>query len=780
MRFRVFAGTVLFLICLVATARIALALAPWPGLDTFRARGYSTRILDRKGGTLAILPACGGMKREYAALADLPPEAVRIFTGSEDRRFFLHPGIDPAAILRSLFLDLAAGKIVSGASTITMQLASLVTPDRIGLRGKLADAFDALRIEAKLPKKAILELYINSIPFGAMTEGIASASRLYFGKELGSLSPAELCLLAVIPRRPARYDPRSDPEAAAVAASRLAKSLGLPGSILPEPSIAAFTLLAGQTAVNSRNAHDFSYTASIAPHFIRYWFTTGDGGRTEALSGLPPILATSIDPGIQRRLISSLRKKIAENTIFRMTNGAGVVVDNGSGEVLAWVGSGDFGDDESRGQIDGVRAPNQPGSLLKPFLYALAMEDGFTPASILPDLPTDFGAEEAYIPANFNNRFNGPVRLRVALASSLNVPAVHSLERLGVPRFVDYLGRLGFASVKGLAEDAGVGLALGNASVSLLELVRAFSVFPRGGIFLPLRPVLAKASTTWRDMPSSGLPVRVMTPYAAGIVRDMLCDQPSRFAGFAHGRTLSREYDAMFKTGTANQFQHVWALGATPDFTTGIWMGNFTGETLVGKRSSGVPASVLVEVLDSIARPESHFPGVPDSLPCEICAVSGLAATAACPGTLTEYLPRNRPLPLPCDLHRSGDETRRMPVHAPYGEERQASLVADPGQYSATSRPDPARTPLRFIHPRDGAVFYFDPSLKADDQAIGIRLEGFSSMPFGKTAWLHVDGVARSPIPSNGKLFIPLVRGNFRLSVVVEEKELTFARMSVR
>ncbi len=756
-RRRALVGPFLFLACLAAIARIAFAFAPWPGLDAFRSRGYSTRVLDRNGGTLAILPASGGSRREYAALADLPPETIRVFTGSEDRRFFLHSGVDPAAIARSLVLDLAAGRIVSGASTITMQLARLVTPGRNGLRGKLADAFDALRIEAKLPKKAILELYLNSIPFGAMREGVASASRLYFGKEIAVLSPAELCLLAVIPRRPALYDPRTDPKASAMAASRLAESLRLPESILPDRSFSAFSRLAATAAAGSRDAPDLSYTASMAPHFIRHWFSREQGSRPDVASRLPPVVVTSIDPAVQRRTISALRGKIAENKAFRMTNGAGIVVDNASGEILAWVGSGDFDDAESRGQIDGVRALNQPGSLMKPFLYALAMEEGYTPASLLPDLPADFGAEEAYVPANFNNRFNGPVRLRVALASSLNVPAVHTLERVRVPQFVDFLGRLGFASVQGLEEDAGVGLALGNASVSLFELVRAFSVFPRGGFFLPLAPIRAVGPRTVSGSRPSASPVRVMTPYAAGIVRDILSDQPSRFAGFAHGRMLSREYDAMFKTGTANQFQHVWALGATPDFTAGIWMGNFTGETVVGKRSSGVPASVLVEVLDAIARPESRFPGVPDSTECVICALSGLAATSACPGTLIENMPRGRPMPAPCDIHpaRRGPET-------------------------ATSRAGPSRTPLRFIHPRDGAVFYFDSSLNADDQAIGVRLEGLDSIPGGESAWLYVDGVARSPLAGVGKPVIPLARGNFRLSVMAGGRELAFARISVR
>ncbi len=786
-------GAVVGLACLAAGMTLALALAPYPELAAFRTRGYSTRVLDRVGELLAILPAPGGVRREYAALSDLPREAVQVFTGSEDRRFFLHPGVDPAAIARSLFLDFSAGRTVSGASTITMQLARLVKPGRGGLRGKLADAFDALRIEAKMPKKAILELYLNSVPFGSMTEGLASASRLYFGKSVGLLTPAELCILAVIPRRPSRYDPRSDPGTSGAAAAKLAGSLGLPASLVPDLSPAHFVALARGTAERSRNARDFSYPESVAPHFIRQWFASGlPGSRDGAQARAQSELRTSIDPDIQRRLVSALAKKIAENRQYRMTNGAGLVVDNRTGEILAWVGSVDFSDGAAKGQIDGVRAPNQPGSCLKPFLYALAMEDGFTPATILPDLPADFGSEEAYVPVNFNNRFNGLLRLRVALASSLNVPAVHTLERVGVPRFVRYLRRLGFSTMEGMEDEAGVGLALGNAPVSLFELVRAFSAFPRGGLSISLRATAAPAMTPSPaplSVPTPGAAplgtafpggaVRVMSPYAAGIIRDILSDQPSRFAGFAHGRLLSREYDAMFKTGTANQFQHVWALGATPDYTAGIWMGNFTGETLIGARSSGVPAAVLVEVLDAIAKPDSRFPPVPDASKVEICASSGLAATPACPGTLVEYMPRGIPLPGPCDLHSAPGRTVAAGDPSAFGP-----VAGNPGSPSgstpAAASPGLVPTALRFVHPRDGALFYIDPSLPQADQAIGIRLEGLSSIPAGKTAWLYVDGAARAPVSEGGRIVLPLVRGNFRLSIRVSGREMAYARMRVR
>jgi penicillin-binding protein 1C len=442
-----------------------------------------------------------------------------------------------------------------------MQLARLIRPHGHGLRGKFIEAFDALRLEARLSKKQILELWINGIPFGSNIEGLPAAGRARFGREPARLDDARAVLLAIIPRRPGAYDPAQNPDAAVQAALELSRRCGLK---LDEKDVAAAAAEAapGRLAVEKNPFY--------APHFT---------DRIDAVSAGP--IRSSLDLDLQEYAQKRLVNELALLERNRVSNGAILAIDNLTGEVLVYVGSASWFDDSVGGKIDGVRVRNQPGSCLKPFLYALALEKGFTPNDILPDIPTVFGSSEAYSPANFNRRFNGPVRFRIALASSLNVPAVYLLERLGVGAFEDWLADLGFDSIASTRGSHGTGLALGNAEVSLEEMVRAFAVFPRGGKSLDLRFT--------EDLPR-GKPRQLMSPYSAWVITDILSDRASRYTGFGPAPALATEFPSMFKTGTANQFQHIWALGATARYTVGVWMGNFSGgRSSVKRRSSGFP-----------------------------------------------------------------------------------------------------------------------------------------------------------------------------------------------
>ncbi len=742
---------------LAALLRFWLAFSPYPELEAFLVRGWTTSVLDREGGLLARVPAPDGTDREYAELSELPDLLVHVFVRSEDKRFGSHPGVDPVAILRSLVLNVRTGRIASGASTIPMQLASMIDPGAIrggGYPGKLRQGLDALRISARLGRGRTLELYLSSLHFAPLTEGVVSAARLYFGKAPAGLDPAEICILAVIPRRPARYDPRIDPEATARAAWLLSRLPGLPAGIFDGLDETGF-LVAAKRAASSASRRDGvadSVASSIAPHFIRRVVILDEGVRGRRR------VRTTLDPRIQRILGDAIRRRVADNRQYRMSNGAGIVVDNATGEILAYAGSADFGSLEDRGQVDGVAARGQPGSCLKPFLYAAAIERGYLPSTLLPDLPSDFGDVEVYVPRNFNDRFNGSVRLRVALASSLNVPAVHVLESLGVDRFASFLERLGFTDMTARASGAGVGLALGNTGTSLEELVRGFAVFPRGGRSLSLRTLLPDPGG--RSAPHRG--EVVMEPYTAGIVADMLADDPSRFAGFGRGRVMDTDYDAMFKTGTANQYQHVWALGATIRHSAGVWMGNFTGETLVGARSSGIPAQVLVSVLDEISRDAPALPPPPGSVRVPVDALTGAVAAARASGTVDEYLP--------------------------------VGMFMRPG-----STLGPRRTEPRLLHPREGARFYVDPSLPAGSQAVGVRIEfpvavdgagrgtegkhdreGSRPDFAGTGISLLVNGVSFGDFPGDGRLVLPLERGSYRLSLRYGGREVDSASIEVR
>ncbi|WP_455383489.1 penicillin-binding protein 1C [Salinispira pacifica] len=730
---------------------------PFPALDRFLALPYSIEIQDRNGLSLQVLPLEQGLQREYAPLSSFPPYLTDILIRSEDARFYLHPGVDPASLIRAAYQYAAGGSIVSGASTITMQLARLVAPEAsarsAGIGGKLREAVNALRVEAHLSKGRILELWLNSIPFGSNADGIVSAAKTYFGATPSELSVADVLLLAVIPRSPATYSPLDNPDAAAAEAERLARRLHL---ALPAGEI-------HRAAISARTRADAYHAAFETPHFIAEIVPLLPTARLAR--GTP--LRTTIDLETQHALEASLAARVIGAAKNRISNGAGLVVDNRSGEILAWVGSADFFDAAHSGQIDGVMIRRQPGSAIKPYLYALALEKGFTPATVLPDIPTQFGGAEVYIPENFNRRFNGPVRLRTALASSLNVPAVYTLQRLGVAGFTAKLRELGFVSLEGQTESVGSGLALGNAEVTLYELVRAFSVFPRNGITLGYRwalegdapDILEPEGGSYR--PGS----RVYTGVAAGLIRDILSDRVGRVTGFGTRSVLNTPYQAMFKTGTSNQFNNIWAVGATSRFSVGVWMGNFSGSTVIGKPGSSLPAAVVVEMLSMLSSAQDHFAPPEGVHQVEICALSGERATANCTATLREYFPDGVEPP-PCSWHRGGGQpVWYPPLFQRWAARRDYNYLAGSGTPNSGRRDAPASADLHIVHPPDGSVFYFDPTARPEEQAIRLEAISDSDEPIS----VSVNGAFMAEGESPLVVMLPLRRGTYAVTARQED-----------
>ncbi|MDR2479117.1 MAG: penicillin-binding protein 1C [Treponema sp.] len=737
-------------VCLFVV-NIFLRLVPYPELAAYQGRSCGFTVLDRNGRTLRAFPAPDGVKREWTALKTIPAAALRVFVRAEDSRFYLHCGVDPLAVAGAAFRNWRAGRTVSGASTITMQLARLVKPRRQGLRGKISEAFDALRLEARLSKRQILELWINGIPFGSNIEGLGAVSRARFGRDVTRLDDSRAALLAVIPRRPGLYDPAFNPEAAVNAALVLSRRCRLR---LDE---AALRDAAAETAPGHAAAAKNPF---YAPHFTER--------SAQAAGEHSGAIVSTLDLDLQIYAERRLSAEITQLEHNRVSNGAILAVDNASGAVLVYAGSASWFDEESSGKIDGVRVENQPGSCLKPFLYALALENGFSPNDILPDIPTVFGSSEAYSPANFNRRFNGPVRFRLALASSLNVPAVYLLERLGVRAFEDYLVKLKFESIARSRGSNGAGLALGNAEVSLEELVRAFSVFPRGGRAMNLR---------FTESPPSGKKLaetdqQVIPAYSAWLITDILSDRASRFTGFGPAPALATEFPSIFKTGTANQFQHIWALGATPRFTVGVWMGNFSGETVVGRTGSSIPARITADLLKALEQsmPVSstpQFPAAPGSvIETEICALSGMAATSACAGSLRERLPPER-IPAPCSWHRGPG---REPV---FPAEYQAWLTERFHQGRTGFLPSAGGAYIRL--PVSGSVFYADSALPPEAQAIRVETAGF-----GPEALVYANDALQGSLNQAGVFVLPLHRGRFNIRIEDESGSSAAVNIEVR
>ena len=774
---------------------------PFPELDAFMQRDWSTRVYDRGGNLIQILALENGIRREFTAYEAMPPDAVRIFLTAEDKDFFSHRGIDVAAIARAAYQNISSGKRVSGASTVTMQLARLVVPaKKRTLFAKLREARNALRIERRLSKQAILEFYLNSIPFGFQTEGLTSAARNFFALPLSELTAEQLCCLAVIPRRPAGYNPLEHPEACAEKAAVLyhsvfgQESAGQDGQ--QDMQLKDRLLQAARTATR------FEYPFGM-PHYIEYLvrrYKAGDFHRQQEIAkqslsaspkaapqALPPDWYLTADSALSAQAELLLRSQLKNNSQARVHNGAILVIENATGNILVWIGSNSYFDDESNGKIDGVTALNQSGSSSKPFLYALALEQGWRPSDVLPDIPMRFGKEEAYIPRNFNNRFNGPVRLRVALASSLNIPAVYILNKIGIETYLHTLEELGFQSIGTEGTDAGLSLALGSAPVPLYELVRAFSVFPRDGVLFPLR-----SFTDGSTADDFFEPREVFSTDTARLICSMLSDSSARAKGFGFSSTLKTPFPSIFKTGTANQFQSLVALASSSAFTVGVWMGNFAGDTVIGKTGSSAPAAIARDILVRLHRQPlvdgtftpTHAFAEPEHWHREsVCALSGIPAGSACPNVVQEYLPstftafnrydtyerENAQYGQEGDKYQQGDgtctwhRTKNGRMVTVYPEEYRR-WFANVTRHGAIGQSNNALTVIR---PADGSHFVSSPHYST----IPIEITGGAEDTVQIIYDEHTPFILNRPFSGN----LPLEKGKHRILIHCGDDEVSVA-----
>ena len=697
----------LFLYCV-------LKIIPNPSLNAFMQRENSTRFYDRNGVLLQVRPLEDGLRREYYSLEEIPENIIQAFIDAEDRNFYYHCGVDFVSVLRAAVQNKKAGRIVSGASTITMQLVRIIYPRKksVSASTKIVEMFRAIFLEIKLSKKKILELYLNSVPFGFQIEGVGSASRAFFGRTPDKLSLDEIKMLSVIPRRPALYAPEKS----------------------------------------------FEYP-SLCPHFINYVVQSYHSKKLP----LPNKMILSVDCNLVAGTEKLIQKKLEEYKDARIHNGAACAINNKTGEIFLWVGNASFYDEEHSGQVDGVVTLNQPGSSMKPFLYAMALENGFSPTDVLPDIPQDFGGEGVYIPFNFNNKYNGPVRMRMALASSLNVPAVYLLYNMGVQKYIDLLLKLGFESLQSQRTTLGLSLALGGGEVSLVEMVHAFSVFPNDGLIINSSFEKKKDNLT-----KSGV-IRVYKADTARIMCDILSDSAAREMGFGHASVFKTKYPSIFKTGTSNQFQNIIAVGATTEFTVGVWFGNFGGDTVVGETGSSIPARIVRDILDELTDNygAGKFLKPKDYKKVSVCSLSGLVPTKDCPSVTEEFVHISSNsnisdvIEKKCNWHYQ--EGNKIKIHYP----SEYQHWANSRNMYGTSRIDGSMLEISF--PRNNASFVYDVSLPAGVQMLCVKAIG------GKcnVAELYVDGVSFGTASDIFSWNVPLSVGNHVLTLVCGSESVT-------
>jgi penicillin-binding protein 1C len=723
-------------VILVATATLAMAgafafvawvLMPLPAglLDPPREPGV--RVLDRHGVLLRSTRAEDGTRARWVPIDRIDPDLIVAFIAVEDRRFWDHPGVDLRAVARAVRDNWKAERVVSGASTITMQLARLLQPGVRGWRSKLSETGWALRLEWHVPKQEILEQYLNRVHLGQNTAGVAAAADFYMGAAATELSVGEAAMLAGLAHAPSRDNPVTSSRRA-TARRRLALARMVRAGAVPEEAAAR---AAEEPALTRRAREPF-----LAPHFTtRVLREMRDATRAVTLT-------TTIDAGLQAELEAEARQAVSLLGDRGVRQAAIVVLDNATGGVLAWVGSPDFREPRS-GQTDMVVSARQPGSALKPFLYALAFDRGTSAATVLPDVPTSFNTVSGpYEPRNYDRRFRGPVRAREALASSYNVPAVLLAQQLGTGALLHTLHLAGFTSLRRTADHYGLGLALGNGDVTLMEVANGYRALRNGGTY---------DAWHWRldDGPSPGDGRRVVSADAAALVLDILADPAARVPGFGVVTPFDFEFPVAVKTGTSRHFTDNWAVAVTGGFTVAVWAGDVRGRPMEGVSGvTGAGPLLHRAVVTTAAR---YAPGVLPSpeaqglVPAQVCRVSGLLETRDCPGVREWFVAGTEP--------RERDSwVRGGRVRLP--EEYDAWVAQTAAEFSV-ERSDPMRVDARDIvgaeaeaeapaprgfritSPAEGDVYRLPPGVPRDYATLALRAAGAD----GPVRWF-VDGQA--------------------------------------
>ncbi len=735
----------------------AFVAAPLPdGLTDFRPIS-SVRILDRSGGLLRELRSSRDGRSTPVGLSELPPHVLHAFLAAEDHGFRSHLGVSPSAFVRAARQNLAAGKIVAGGSTITMQLARTLVPRERTFLGKAQEALWALRLEAHLSKDEILSQYVNRVPFGNNTFGVEAAAQLYFGRSAKHLSVAQAAALAAIPRGPTAYNPYRHPE---TLASRQRWVLGRMGR-----------------ADAAKDALDLVPFDSVfrAPHFVEQ-LVVGDA--TE--------LVTTLDPALQRRVEEIVREELGQLEAKRVSNAAVLVIDNATGEVLAYTGSADFFDVEHEGQNDGVLMHRQPGSALKPFIYAEAFTRGYTPATVIPDLETHFGSVKGtYAPKNYDRKTHGPVRVREALANSFNVPAVRVTDELGPEVALSALRRAGFDSLDQGAEHYGLGVALGNGEVTLWEAARAYAGLARGGVLHPL-------VTVRQPRRPEAKPQRFADPRAVALVTDILADNAARARAFGLDNALRMHFPVAAKTGTSKGYSDNWTIGFTRERTVAVWAGNFDAVPMV--QVSGITGAgpifrrVMMRAMEGLV----PAPLVDESglVRATICPLSGGVAGPECPSSMDELFMKGTEPRAACAMHRpvaaglSPELQRRCGAHVTdlgvdyYDWAHHTGLQEEPWLAAACGGETAgAASAAKILSPSTGDEYLLLDDLPLADQAIPLRIRAAPSVG---PLEVRLDGAAVATLdaPFTGR--VPAVKGAHVLSVLANGEVLASVRYVVR
>ncbi len=759
---------VLLVLGTIAVREYYLVSATIPSIDDLQQKASqfeTTRILDRNGGVLyEILDPTAG-RRTYVSLDKISPYLVAATIATEDKNYYTHPGFDPLAIIRAFWQNYqSGGETVSGASTITQQLAKrlLFTPQEQveqTYRRKVREALAAAEITRRYSKDEILELYLNEIYYGNLSYGVEAAAETYFNTTADKLTLAQASFLAGLPQSPGVYDIYNNRDATL---KRLQQVLTLMYEVSLEQNCIRVSNNPTPICVDRQSAlsayddivkYEF-HTPEVQmqdPHWVNYVRSQLEAqydAQTIYRSGFS--VYTTIDPDLQAQAEQIVRDQVAKLKDNNATDGALVAIQPSTGEILAMVGSADFYNDAIHGQVNMATSPTrQPGSSIKPLTYLAAFEKGWTASTLIWDVPSEFPPSgdpsdnrPPYIPVNYDGQFHGPVTVRFALANSYNIPAVKTLQFVGVygdksqngqGGLVGMAKRLGITSLT--RSDYGLALTLGGGEVSLLELTGAYAVIANAGIQQPLVSITKILDHTGKVVyeykPGSGN--AVVRAEHAYLISSILSDNAARTPAFGPNSVLNLPFPAAVKTGTSNDFRDNWTLGYTPDLTVGVWVGNADYTPMVNTSGITGAAPIWSQFMQyAINKLDGNNPkpfvkpaGIVERI---VCAASGTEPSQWCPDQRREYFVADQlPLPKEQDLwvnvnFDTWTNLRASEVCGNYRKQQLAINVTDPWAISWITNNNHGKAwaqQMGFNEP-----FAFAPSrdCKAEDPRVTISL----------------------------------------------------------
>ncbi len=642
--------TILLIFCAGGMVRSLPYLAPIHAED-IQQKDVAFEFSDRNHLPLGTILSTNQNHTAIVPLSQVSPYFVNGIIAAEDKRYYQHGAVDSIALIRSILEAFQAKKNVSGASTITMQLARLLEPAPRTLPNKLGEIWLSWRLTAGMNQQEILEAYINRLPMGGNLYGVEAAAKTYFNTSASELNLAQASLLAALPNDPTDLNPYDNLLGLKKRQNYVLKRMVEDGYI---------------TSIQSERADQEKLTFQpqqqgiiAAPHFL-FWLTeqlTHSSSYSEHFN----YIKTTLDRPLQQFVEAQIQQIIIDLKDHNVHHAAAIVIDNHTGDVLAYVGSPDYFNTEKGGRNDGVQALRQPGSTLKPFLYELALAEGIIqPNTILADVPTYYAIPGAklYSPTDYSETFLGPVRVRVALANSLNVPAVKVLEKVTVPVFLERLKYLGFKHLTHSPDYYGLGLTLGSGEVSLWELAKAYLIMANNGKIINPNVILSEAQLINLNSPSLDPAV----PWQ--LITNMLSDSHARAHSFGIDSVLNLPFPVAVKTGTSSNYRDTWTVGFTTDYTVATWVGNFEGEGM--QNVSGVTGAAplwnrILLYLHETQEP-AKFPPPEGLVELPICATTGLRPTADCSGGIVlEYFDQK-------NIYEYEQKSPQIPLNSEYNE----------------------------------------------------------------------------------------------------------------